>query len=63
MYSMVETEANGDLRSTNEKGSFLGWFVVKRDFFLALAALVSPVQNIFFLTAHFLLYVSPSPSN
>jgi hypothetical protein len=23
----VETEANGDTKSTNKKGSFLGWFV------------------------------------
>jgi hypothetical protein len=29
------------------------------DFFLALAALVSPVQNIIFLTAHFSLYSVP----
>ncbi len=34
-----------------------------RYFYSALAALVSPVQTIIFLTAHFLLYVSASPSN
>jgi hypothetical protein len=32
-------------------------------FYPALAALVSTVQNIFFLTAHILLYVFPMPSN
>jgi hypothetical protein len=25
----VETEVNGDSQSTNERGSFLGWFVVE----------------------------------
>jgi hypothetical protein len=35
----VETEANGDSKSTNERGSFLGWFV----------GLVVPVQEIFVL--------------
>jgi hypothetical protein len=36
----VEIEANGDSKSTNEKGSsFLGWFV----------RLLTPVQEIFFL--------------
>ena len=35
----VETEVNGDSKSTNERGSFLGWFV----------GLVVPVQEIFVL--------------
>jgi hypothetical protein len=47
-------------------GSFLGWFiglVVQEIFYSALAALVNPVQNIFFLAAHFFsLYVSHLPS-
>ncbi len=54
----VETEINGDSRSTYEMGSFLGWFVglvvpvpYKR-FFPALAALVGPVNKIFLYTPH-----------
>ncbi len=48
------------------KGSFLGWFVGlgragTLDFYPALAALVSPVQNICFLTSS--LYLSPSHTN
>jgi hypothetical protein len=43
----VETEGKGDLCSTNERGPTL-----IRYFFPALVALVSPVQNIFFLTVH-----------
>jgi hypothetical protein len=49
-----------DSKSINERGPslVLGWFrwacpTSTRDFWSALAALVSPVQNIFFLTAHF----------
>jgi hypothetical protein len=34
-----ETEVNGDSKSTNERGSFLGWF----------SELVVPVQRIFVL--------------
>ncbi len=53
----VETETNGNLWSTNE--GVLPWLVRcahragKRDFYPALAALVSPVENIFFLTLHY----------
>jgi hypothetical protein len=45
----VETEANWDSKSTNERGpSLVGLFVpVQETFIHALAALVSPVQNIF----------------
>jgi hypothetical protein len=48
---------NGDSKSTNERGSFLGWFVVlvvpyTIYFSSALAALIGPVQNIFFLAVH-----------
>jgi hypothetical protein len=49
----VETEMNGDPKSTNEGVFFLGWFVglvvcrYKR-FYHVLAAPVGPVQNIFF---------------
>jgi hypothetical protein len=55
----VETEVNGDLKSTNERGPFwvgslgLLCFVGTRDFCSALAALFGPVQNIFFLTVHY----------
>jgi hypothetical protein len=35
----AETGVNGDSKSTNDKGSFLGWFV----------GLVVPVQEIFVL--------------
>ncbi len=46
----VETDANGDLRSTNEEGHFLGWFVglVVPVQEIALVALVSPIKNIVF---------------
>ncbi len=54
----VETEVNGSSKRTNEKGFFLGWFVglvvpVQEIFGSALAALVGPVQNIFFLILHY----------
>jgi hypothetical protein len=54
----VETEVNGDSKSSNERGG-LPWLVCwtcvagTRDFCSALAALGSPVQNIFFLTVHY----------
>jgi hypothetical protein len=53
----VETDANGDLWSTNER--VLPWLVClacrggTRDLYPALAALVSPVQNNFVLAACF----------
>jgi hypothetical protein len=52
----LETEANGDLRGTYKRGSFLCWFVglvtpVQEIF--VLPWLLSPVQNIVFLTAHY----------
>jgi hypothetical protein len=53
----VETEVNGDSKSTNEK-RVPSWLVLwacragTRDFCPALAALVGPVQNVFFLTVH-----------
>jgi hypothetical protein len=51
----VETEVNGDSKSTNERGpslvGSLGWAITK-DFNPALAALVSSVQNIFLLTVY-----------
>ncbi len=48
----VETEVNGDSKSTNE---LVRWACQggTRDSNLALAALVSPVQKIFFLTAEY----------
>ncbi len=60
----VKTEANGDLWSTNDGGSSL---VVRlachagtRNFYPALAALFSPVQNIFFLTVHYFSLCVPN---
>jgi hypothetical protein len=54
---MVETEVNGDSKSTNERGpalfDSLGFRACHRDFFSALAALVGQVQNIFFLTIQY----------
>jgi hypothetical protein len=51
----VETEANGDLWSTNERGSStvgsLGCRAGKRHFYSAYVALVSPVQ-MFFSSPH-----------
>ncbi len=45
------------LKEYKWKGSFLGWFfgliLPTRDLCSALAALVSPAQNIFFLTVHY----------
>jgi hypothetical protein len=55
--TVFETEANGDLWSTNEGVPFsiglLVWCRHKRYFYPALSALVSPVQHIFFLTVHY----------
>jgi hypothetical protein len=49
----VETEGNGDSQSTNERGpSLVGSLGSLRDFCPALAALIGPVENIFFLTIH-----------
>ncbi len=59
----IKTEANGDSMSTIKE--ILSWLVCWarragiRDFSLALAALVGPVQNIFFLTGRLLLDLSP----
>ncbi len=53
----VETEVNGDSKSTNERGpslvGSLGSSCRCKRLFPAFAALVSPVQNILFLTAHY----------
>ncbi len=51
----VETEQNGDSKSTNERGPWsVRWALHAgtRDFCLALAALVGPVKNIF-SSSHF----------
>ncbi len=55
LVSVVETKANGDSWSTYERGpSLVDPVVGTVDFCSALAALISPVQKIyFFLTAHF----------
>ncbi len=59
-----ETEANGDSWSTYQRGpSLVGSLRSScryyRFFCSALAALVSPVQNIIFLTAHFFTSLVP----
>jgi hypothetical protein len=57
----VETEENGNSKSTKERGQF-PWFVCwdrrgdSIDFCPGLAAVVSPVKNIIFLTYTFSLY-------
>jgi hypothetical protein len=53
-----EIDENRDSKSTNERGSFVGWFVGlvdagTRDFYPALNALINPVQNILFLIVHY----------
>ncbi len=54
---IVETEVYGDSKRTNERGP--SWLVRwtcragTRDICSALAALVGPVKNIFFLTVHY----------
>ncbi len=61
----VETEVNGDSQSTNERGhslfGSLGLLCRFReiDFCPALATLVDPLQDIFFLTVHN-FYPAPS---
>ncbi len=58
----VETEVNGDSKSTNESGLWLVRWACRagtRDFCSVLEALVSPVQNIFDTIS---VPVSPSPS-
>ncbi len=54
---IVETEANGDSKSSNERGpsmvGSLGSSCLYKRFCPALAALVGPVENIFFGTLHY----------
>ncbi len=53
----VETEENGDSKGTNERGpSLVG---CTRDFCSTLAALVGPVQNIYFLNVSFFSSLVP----
>ncbi len=52
-----ENQVDGDSKSTNERDPSLDYSLGSRhadtrDFYPALAALVSPVLNIFFLTVH-----------
>ncbi len=57
----VETEANRDLWSTNERGPFLvrgAHRAGTRDCYPALAALVNPVK-FFFIEAYFFHFLSP----
>jgi hypothetical protein len=53
----VETEVSGDSKSTNESGpsltGSLGLWCLVQEICPALAALVGPVQIIFFLTVHY----------
>ncbi len=62
----VETEMNGRSKSTNEKG--LSWLfrwtrrTGTRDFYPALAALVSPVHTSFFVTVYYFNLCSPRPA-
>ncbi len=64
---IVETEVNGESKSTMK--GVLPWLVRWayragiRNFCSALPFLVGPVQNIFFLTVHSTIPLSPSPSN
>ena len=57
MYSVVDTEVNGDSKSTNERDpslvSSLDLSNLYERFCSALAALVGPEQNIFFLIVHY----------
>ncbi len=63
----VATEVNGDSNSTNERGpslvGSLGRSAGNRDFYPALAALVSPVQEKFSSPYTISIYVSPSHSH
>ncbi len=57
----VETEVNADSRSTNEKAPILvlrACGAGARDFCPALAALVGPVKNTFFLTVKLHYFIS-----
>jgi hypothetical protein len=60
----VETEVNGNSKSTKEMCLSLVWAcrAGTQDFCSAFAALVRLVQNIFFLTVHYFNPLSPSPS-
>jgi hypothetical protein len=55
-----DTEVNGDSQSTNERGpslvGSLGLSCWYKRFFSALAAQGGPVQNIIFLTAHYIFH-------
>jgi hypothetical protein len=59
MYSVVDTEVNGDSKSTNERDpslvSSLDLSNLYERFCSALAALVGPVENGVFLTVHCLI--------
>ncbi len=62
----VETEVNGDSKSTNQRGpSLVGslgpscHYAIIRDFYPAFASLVSSVQNIFCSPFTISIYVSP----
>ncbi len=59
----VETEANRDSKSTNERGpSLIGSLSCRAgtiDFCSALSALVGPEQYMFFLTVHYFNFFVP----
>ncbi len=62
----VETELNGDSKSTNEKGpslfGSLGLSCRYKRFCSALAALIGPVQKKNFPSPYTISFLSPSPS-
>ncbi len=60
----VETELNGDSKSTNKRGpSLIGWAVLPvQEILFCLGSLVSTVQNIFFHLALFQCLCPHSPS-
>ncbi len=49
----VENDVNGDSKSTNERGPLVRWVCRAGTRDSAMAALVSPIQHIFFLVHHF----------
>jgi hypothetical protein len=59
----VESEANGDSKSTSERDpssvDSLGSSCRYKRFLFCLAALIGPVQNIFFLTIHYFNFFVP----
>ncbi len=59
----IETEVNGDSKSTNERGPYVvGFWACRastRDFYSALSVLVIRELNIFFITVHYFKFLCP----